>query len=486
MNSELKSQTISSVGWSAINNMANHLVTFVVGIVLARLLSPDDFGLLGLTAIFTVVCEALINGGFSAALVRKVDASVEDYATVFAVNFVNALILYAVIFFCAPQIAVFFGREELSALIRVASFGMVIGSISIVQMARVTKQLNFKLQAKISFISSFTSGVVGISMAVMGLGVWSLIIQKLSYTTLMTTLLCIANRWIPYLRFSKACFKSLFGFGWKIMVSDVLNTIWGEISHVVVGKFYSPASLGQYTRASHFNYLFSGNLTDIIQRVTFPVLSSIQGEKPRLLSAYRKIIKITIFISSIVLLFAAAISEPLIYCLIGPKWYEASAFLPLMCITGTVFMLVAVNINILKVVGRSDLLLWLTIVHKLLASISLVIGIYMGIIPMLLANFAVMVITYTLYAFLSGRGIGYGIANQLKDVIPSYILGFVVAALVYFLKYLPVSNWVILPLQVATAIIVVILLCENLQMEEYRELKGIVVPYFRKYFFHGK
>lgn len=485
MNSELKNHTVSGIGWSAVNNMANHLVTFVVGIVLARLLSPDDFGLLGLTAIFTVVCEALINGGFSAALVRKVDVLADDYATVFVVNFFNALILYAVIFFCAPLIAGFFGRVELSSLIRVASFGMVIGSLSIVQMARITKQLNFKLQAKITFTSSLSSGVVGIALAILGFGVWSLVVQKLSYTILMTTMLCISNRWSPSLRFSKTSFNNLFGFGWKIMVSDVLNKVWGEICHVVVGKFYSPSSLGQYTRASHFNYLFSGNLTDIIQRVTFPVLSSIQGEKARLLGAYRKIIKLTIFISSIVLLFAAAISEPLIYCLIGPKWYEASIYLPLMCIAGTVFMLVAVNQNMLKVIGRSDLLLGLTIVHKLLASVSLIFGIFMGIIPMLLSNIGVMVITYSLYAFLSGREIGYGIVEQLKDVFPSYVMGGVVATSVYFLKFFPISYWVILPLQVVTAGIVFLLICENLQMEEYRELKAIVIPYIRKYFIHG-
>lgn len=485
MNSELKSQTVSGVGWSAINNIANHFVTFAVGIVLARLLSPEDFGLLGLTAIFTVICEALINGGFSAALVRKVDASEEDYSTVFVVNFVNAIFLYVVIFFCAPLIASFFDKAELTELVRVASFGMVIGSISIVQLARITKQLNFKLQAKITLASSFASGVVGISLAVLGFGVWSLVVQKLSYTILVTILLCIGSRWSPSLFFSKPSYNNLFGFGWKIMVSDVLNTIWGEISHFVVGKFYSPASLGQYSRASHFNYIFSGNLTDIIQRVTFPVLSSIQGEKARLLDAYRKIIKVTIFVSSIVLLVAAAISEPLIYCLIGSKWHEASVYLPLMCIAGTVFMLVAVNMNMLKVIGRSDLLLGLTIAHKLLASISLFIGVFIGIIPMLLSNLGVIVITYVFYAFLSGREIGYGIGCQLRDVFPSYILGGGVAASIYFLKYLPLSYWLILPLQLMTAFSVVFVLCEKFQLEEYRELKGILIPYVRRYFSRG-
>ena len=347
----LKDKTVKGVGWSAIDNVSQHAVSFLVSIILARLLSPDDYGLIGLIIIFTDICTSLINGGFANALIRKKDVTADDYSTVFIVNLGMSLLLYGIIYICSPLIAAFFARNELVALTRVTSLGMIIGAFAIVQQTRLTKKIDFKTQTKITLIAAVTSGVVGIVMALMGLGVWSLVAQGLSNLSLRTIFLWIYARWKPSVHFSKKSFCELFGFGWKIMLSNLLDTVWKELYQVVVGKFYSPATLGQYSRAKGFSQLFSNNLTSVIQRVTYPVLSDIQDDTTRMVNAYRRIIKISMFITAASMLFLGAISEPLLYCLIGPKWHEAATYLPLICIAGSLYPLQAINLNMLQVQG---------------------------------------------------------------------------------------------------------------------------------------
>ena len=313
MEESLKNKTVKGVGWSAIDNVAQMGVTFLVSIVLARLLSPDDYGLLGLITIVTAVCTTLVNGGFTTALMRKKDVTEDDYNTAFIVNLALSLLLYVIVYASSPFIADFFKREELISLTRVASLGMIAGALSLVPQTRLTKRIDFKAQTKITLIASVTSGVLGIAMALLGFGVWSLVAQTLSNQVLRTILLWAIDRWTPKFRFSKASFQELFGFGWKMMLSGLLDTVWKELYQVVIGKFYSPATLGQYTRGKQFSQLLSSNLTNVVQRVTYPVLSNIQDDKERMVNAYRRIIKTTMFITAVGVFFLGSIAEPLLY-----------------------------------------------------------------------------------------------------------------------------------------------------------------------------
>ena len=476
----LKDKTIKGVAWSGIDNVVQFGVTFVVSIVLARLLSPDDYGLLGLIAVFTAVCTSLINGGFTTALIRKKDATDDDYNTAFIVNLGISLLLYIVIFLCSPLIANFFERHELVGLTRVSSLGMIIGALALVQQTRLTKRIDFKTQAKITLIASVCSGVIGIVMACFDFGVWALVAQQLSVQTLRTVLLWFYNKWIPQLRFSSKSFHELFGFGWKMMVSGVLDTVWKELYQVIVGKFYSPATLGQYTRAKQFSQLFSSNLTSVIQRVTYPVLSNIQDDKERMIAAYRRIIKTTMFITAISMFWLGAMSEPLLYCLIGPKWHEAATYLPLICISSSLYPLHAINLNMLQVQGRSDLFLGLEIVKKIVGLAPLTVCIIYGVMPMLYVNLVTGAICYFLNSYFPGKLLGYTSWMQLKDIAPSYGLATLIAISVYFLKYLPITNWVILPIQILLGIAVLLIVCERTQMEEYKETKGMVTPYLQR------
>ena len=273
--------------------------------------------------------------------------------------------------------------------------------------------------------------------------------------------------------FSKESFVDLFGFGWKMMVSSVLESVWKELYQAIVGKFYSPATLGQYTRSKQFSKLFSQNLTHVVQRVTYPVLSDIQDDKERMIAAYRRIIKMTMFVTAISMFFLGAIAAPLIYCLIGPKWDEAATYLPFICVVGSTYPLQAINLNMLKVQGRSDLFLGLEIVKKIIALGPLFVGAFIGIIPMLCASICTSIIAYFLNSYYSGKLLGYTSWMQIKDIAPSYGLAIIIAVAVYFLKYLPITYWIVLPIQIIVGVMLFVLLCRMFKVEEYSELLNV-------------
>lgn len=476
----LKDKTIKGTIWSGIDNVTQFGIKFVISIVLARLLSPDDYGLIGIIAIFTAICGTLIDGGFYTSLIRKKNATEEDYNTVFIINLCISVFLYAVVFVSSPFIASFFGREELTLLTRVSSLSIIIGAFSLVQKARLTKRIDFKSQTKVSFGAAVVSGVIGIGMAFLGFGVWALVIQTLVNQGLRTLLLMFYNQWMPRLKFSLTSFRELFGFGWKMLASGLIDTVWGELSQVVVGKFYSPATLGQYTRSGQFARMFSSNLTSVIQRVSFPVLSSIQEDKIRMVSAYRRIIKISMFVTAVSMFFLGAVAEPLVFCLIGSKWHEAAVYLPLICISGSTYPLHAINLNMLQVQGRSDLFLRLEIIKKTIAIIPLTIGALVGILPMLYVDILVCIVAFFLNSYYSGCLLGYSSWMQICDITPAYGLSILMAVSVYFLKFLPLSYWFVLPIQLLLGMVVFFIACGFFKMEEYTEIKGIIMSFIKK------
>ena len=476
----LRDKTVKGVAWSGAGNVSQFAITFVVSIVLARLLTPDDYGLIGIITIFTTVCNVLINGGFSSALIRKKEVKREDYNTVFIVNLVMSSALYLFIFVCSPLIADFFCREELIPLTRVSSLSLLLGALAIVQQTRLTKQIDFKTQTKVTFISSLLSGVIGISMALVGCGVWSLVGQMLSYQFLRTMLLWWNNRWIPNLSFSITSYKEMFTYGWKIMAVDIINSIWSELYQVVVGKFYAPSTLGQYTRAKHFSQVLSNSLTIVVRQVSFPVMSNIQDERGRLVSAIRRIIRLTMFFSAISLFVLGAISEPLLYCLIGPKWHEASLYMPIICISSSLFPLHAINLNILEVQGRSDLFLGIEIIKKILIIIPLYVGAVVGIIPMLWINLLISVVSFFLNSYYTGKLLGYSPWMQIKDISPSFGVALATAVPVWLLKFLPLSNWFILPLMLLLSVFIFFGICNLFRIKEYKETVELLTPFLKK------
>lgn len=386
MTQSLKSKTIKGVSWSFIDSISGQGITFLIGLVLARLLTPEDYSLLGIIVIFISVFNTIVDSGFSNALIRKNDATDKDYNTVFVSNLVISIILCATLYLSASAIAAFFNRPPLTDLLKVMSFIIIINAFAIIQRTILMKRIDFKTQTKVSVISSVTSGTVGIGMALAGYGVWSLVGQQLSRQGLNTLLLWIYAKWYPGLQFSIESFKELFGFGWKILASCIIATIWNEIYQVVIGKCYAPATLGQYTRAQQFASIFSTNINTVIQRVSYPVLSSIQDDKVRLKVAYKRIIKISMLPTFVFMLGMAGCAKSMIQVLVGDQWLPAVPFLQIICFQMMLYPLHSLNLNMLQVEGRSDLFLKLEIIKKIIALVPVLLGIFVGIYWMLIGS----------------------------------------------------------------------------------------------------
>lgn len=476
----LKDKTVKGVGWSAAESLLGQGVTFIVGMVLARLLTPSEYGLIGIVTIFITVFNAIIDSGFSQALIRKKDANNDDYNTMFITNMVLSFIMFVVLFLSAPAIARFFERPGLVVLTRVMGIVMIINALSITQNTVLTKKIDFKTKTKASLISAILSGMVGIAMAFMNYGVWALVGQQITKQLSNTVCLWVFNKWWPNFKFSRLSFRYMWGFGWKLLASSMIDTIWKELYQVVVGKFYSPATLGQYSRSKDCAAVFSVNINTIVGRVSFPVLAEIQDNKERLCSAYRRIIKTTMFVTAICMVFLGAVAEPLLFCLIGPQWHQAATFLPLICLSMSLHPLHAINLNMLKVQGRSDLFLKLEIIKKIIAVGPICLGIFVDIYWMVAGSVFTGFITFFLNSYYSGKMLGYSSWMQLKDIAPSYGLAFTIALFVYFIKYLPLSYWIVLPLQLIVGVAVFFLVCETRKVEEYVEVKNMIAPMLKK------
>lgn len=472
----LKQKTVKGMGWSAIEQVSRMGVSFIVGIVLARILSPDEYGLIGVLTIFISIFNFIVDSGFTNALIRKKDISDIDYQTVFILNLGGSVFMSSILFLSAPLIGEFFHREELISLTRVMSIIVIINALALVQRTRMTKNIDFKSQTKITLISSILSGIIGIIMAIMGCGVWALVAQQIIGSTISTLLLWFYNRWIPKLQFSVESFKELWGFSWKLLVSGIINTAWNEAYQVVIGKVYTPATLGLYTRANQFCQMFSMNINNNVQRVSFPVLASIQDDRVRLKNAYARVIKSTMLPAFVLMLGLAATAKPMILFLLGEKWIGCAPFLQLLCFSSMLYPLHALNLNMLQVQGRSDLFLKLEIIKKIIGIGPILLGIFVDIYWMIGSSVLTGFFAYYLNAYYSGPYLDYSIKEQVKDILPSFSVALIMSIPVYVMSFLPLTPYLLFPLQIVVGGVIVITICELKQLTEYLEIKGIVMP----------
>lgn len=480
MADSLKNKAVRGAKWSFIDNIASSGVTFLVGLVLANLLTPTEYGIMAIITIFIAVSTSIVDSGFSNALIRKVHIERVDYNTVFFFNLVVSFILYIVLYVAAPAISIFFKEAVLTEVLRVIGWVLVVNALAIIPRTILVKKIDFKTQTKVSVISSVVSGVVGIGMAITGWGVWSLVWQQLSRQMMNTLFLWVFCKWIPVWEFSMKSFKELFNFGYKLLFSGLLDTIYKEIYYVVIGRFYSAADLGQYTRAQQFNIIFSSNLTSVVQRVSYPVLSSIQEEPERLREAYRRVIKLTMLVAFACMLGLAAVAKPLILILIGEKWLPAVPYLQIICFAGMLYPLHAINLNILQVKGRSDLFLKLEIIKKIIAVGPIVVGIFYGIEYMLCGSVVTSFIAYLLNGYYSADLINYPTKEQLKDIFPTFAVSLIVAAFMWSFSFLNIATYIQLSVQIVVGLVFAFAIYERLQLSEYLEAKRMLFSVFSK------
>ncbi len=478
----LKQKTVKGLIWSFIDVAAGQGVQFVISIILARLLMPREFGLLGMIVVFVAISEAFVNSGFSSALIRKKSATQSDYSTVFYFSLAVSIIAFLCLFVSAGRISAFFNEPQLKSIIRVLGSVLVIDALTMVHRTKLTKSIDFKLQSKISFIAAVGSGVVAIVMAVYGFGVWCLVAQRLTRQAINSLLLMIRSRWMPSFVFSMNSFRELFGYGSKLLASSLIDNVYTNINSLLIGKYFSAVSLGFYNRADEFNRMPSYNMSGIIGRVSYPVLCSAQDDNEALRSIYRKFIRNTMFITFTFMMLMAAVAEPMIITLIGEKWRETVILFQMLAFTGMFYPLHVLNLNILQVKGRSDLFLKLEIIKKILAVPAIVAGVIFGIKYMIAGMMVNTLVDFYLNNHWSRKMIGYSFMEQVKDLLPSFLQALPMAVIVFALGAIsPLGYAATLYLQLFAGIVMIIGINELTRQKDYLYIKGVVMELAAEY-----
>lgn len=427
----LKDKTVKGVVWSSVERFSVQGVQFLVMLVISRLLDPKDFGLVGMLAIFLAVAQSLIDSGFSQALIRKQNRTEVDNSTVFYFNIVVSAVLYLILYAIAPWVSDFYNEPQLCSLMRVLCLIVIVNSFAVVQRAIYTASINFKTQAKASFIAALASGLVGVWMAYNGYGVWTLVWQQLLNAGINTLLLWIYSNWYPRWAYSWQSFRELFAFGSKLLASGLLNTLYTNIYLLVIGKIFNAASLGYYTQADRFTKLPSSNITGILQRVTYPVLCSIQDDNERLREDYRKLLRLSAFIIFPMMCLLAGVAYPLVELLLGEKWRFAATLIIPLSFNMMWWPIHAINLNLLQVKGRSDLFLRLEIIKKIIGVTVLVLSIPFGLLFMCYAGIGTSLICLIINTYYTGKLIQVGFLMQMKDLMGTLVLSLIVFVIVY-------------------------------------------------------
>ena len=469
----LKQSTTKGLFWSSVERFSNQGVSFVFSIILARLLAPSDFGIVAMIGIFFAVAQSFVDSGFSNALVRKTDRREEDLSTCFYFNIGVGIVAYIVLFLIAPFIADFYNQPILSPIIRITGLGVVLNSLCVVQQALFTIRIDFKSQAKVTLSATIISGIVGVVLAYLGYGVWALVWQGVVMSLVRMGLLWLMSKWRPKTGFSKDSFHYLFGYGSKLLASGLLDTIYNNIYPIVIGKFYSPAQLGNYSRALSFAQLPSSNITSILQRVTFPVLSSIQDDLPRLQTNYRRLLKLSAFIVFPLMMGLAAVAFPLIRVVLTPKWEGCSLYLQIICFALIWYPIHAINLNLLQVKGRSDLFLRLEIIKKIVGVCIMCITIPLGITAMCIGMVVSSLISLFINTHYTGKLIYVGYIKQMRDLLPIFINSLIMGGIVYLCIQISDNDIVQLSLGIVVGLISYIggaSMITRSELKEYRNL----------------
>ena len=438
--SSLKDKTVKGVIWSAVDRFSAQGIQFVFSILIARLLMPEDYGVIAMLGIFMAVSQTFIDSGFGTALIRKIDRTETDFSTVFYFNIVVATLLYLVLFFSAPAIAHFYNTPLLESVTKVVALNLIISSLSGIHNAKLSIAIDFKSRAKISIITTLLTGAVGLWMAYAGYGVWALVVQNLFSSVLRTVMLWIIVKWRPQLIFSLKSFKELFSFGSKLLASGLLDTLYNNIYTLVIGKVFSPSTLGVYSKAKTLAEFPSSNITGVLQRVTFPVLSTIQNDELKLADAYKRFLKLSAFVVFPLMVGLAAVADPFIRLALTNKWEGAIILLQIICFALMWYPIHAINLNILQVKGRSDYFLKLEIIKKVQGVLILVVTVPMGIVAMCCGKVISSLISLIWNTHYTKKLIGYGYFAQMKDLLPilihSLIMGGIVLLVVHFMPTL--------------------------------------------------
>lgn len=456
----LKNKTISGFVWQLIQKVSTQIISFLVSVILARLLAPEDYGVVALSSMFIILMGIFINEGLGTALIQKKDADEIDFNTVFFSGLGMAIILYTIIFYLSPVIATAFGNEQITPVIRVMALNMPLGALNGVQCAVLMKRMQFKMFFYSSTIGSIISAIVGLSMAYANWGVWALVAQSLTSTLTHSIVLQFIGEWHPRFQFSFRHFKSLFSYGFKLMMSSFIGTFFSQLKGYLIGIKYKPTDLAYYNRGDGMPSILFNTLNNTINSVVFPVLSQLQNDKNAVKQALSRTMRVTSFFLMPALLGLAAISDKLVIIIFTEKWASAIPFMQIICLIDCFSILGTANLQALKAIGKADTILKLEIYKKPILILTLLACIRIS--PLMIA---IGELFYSLYSLIwnalpNKKYIDYSLWHQLKDVSPNLILSILMAVFVYILGRIPGNIYLVLTMQILVGFIIYFLLCK--------------------------
>ena len=476
-NNSLKSIATKGIFWSAIDKFAVQIGQFAVSVLLARILLPEDFGLIGMLAIFMALSQTFMESGLGVCLIQRQNRTDVDFSTVFVFNLFVSSLFYLLLFFSAPYISTFFNQPQLIALVRVLGLSLFINAFAIVQKTKLTIAMDFKSIAKSNMISVILGGFCGVIAALNGYGVWSLVIQSLVWSLTTTISLWFLSSWSPSILFSRKSFDSLFGYASKILISGLYAQLLNNVYNICLGKFYPAASLGYYTRTKSLADLSAGTIVSIIQQATFPVLAVVQNDKEKLVSIYSRMIRMSAFLIIPLMTLITLLAKPIVILLLTEKWISLIPLLQWMVFARIFLPMSVINMNLLNAIGRSDLYLKVDLSKLPLTILALIITIPLGVKAIVIGHVVTSALSFIINAYLPGKFYGYGAINQLKDMLPVFVATLGMATVVFVMSYF-IDNLVFqLLLGGILGLVTYLFFCWLLKLDELKEVSEVFLKF---------
>ena len=471
---------ISNFIWRFAERCGAQLVTFIVSIVLARILAPEDYGTIALVTVFTTILQVFVDSGLGTALIQKKNADDLDFSSVFYFNFVVCLVLYAAMFMAAPVIAKFYGDVTLTPIIRVISLTIVISGVKGIQQAYVSKNMLFKRFFFSTIGGTIFSAFIGIGLAKAGYGVWALVAQQLSNATVDTVILWITVRWRPRKNFSWERLKGLLSFGWKLLVSSLLDTCYNNLRNLIIGKMYSPSDLAFYNQGDKFPKLIVTNINTSIDSVLLPTMSSAQDDRERVKNMTRSAIKTSTYVMAPLMMGLAFCATPIVKLVLTDKWLPCVPFLRIFCITYMFWPVHTANLNAINAMGRSDWFLRLEIIKKIMGMAILLSTMWFGVMAMAYSLLLSSVLSQIINSWPNRKLLGYGYLEQVRDFAPGILLAVAMGICVYLIGYISLPTIVTLGIQILAGATFYIGISAILKLEEFEYLLGMIKSFLNR------
>lgn len=464
----------SNMVWRFAERILSQGVGFIVSIILARIIGPDEYGLIAIVMVVTSILQVFIDSGMGTALIQKKDANDADFSTIFHFNWMMGLVLYALLYIFSPYIATFYENEELTAVLRAMGLILVVSSLRNVQQAVVSKRLEFRKFFYANSTGTILSGVIGIAMAYGGYGVWALVVQHIANILLNTIVLWFTVKWRPKLVFSSTSFHGLFSFGWKILLSKIIDTLYMNLQAMIIGKKYTQADLAYYQRAKIFPETIIANINTSIDSVLLPTMSEVQDNKTRLREMTSRSIKVSTYLMAPLMMIMFVTAEPMIRFLLTDKWMMCVPYLRIFCITFMFYPIHTANLNAIKALGRSDLFLKLEIAKKIVGVTAILLTMWHSVMAMALSGLVVSVLSQIINSWPNKRLLDYSYLEQLRDIMPNITASIVMAFCIYWITLLRLPDFCVLIMQLIAGLILYIALSKIMKLDSFEYVLSLL------------